>query len=321
MTNLHPTTGDVAQVSLPSHQDQLRYPRRGESFLLRILRSAFMISILLPDTKAASVIGGSYATYPGSGRRDRSYPQFSNNDIIFGSSNAIASSSSSSRRGRDRRRQIFSSRRLFYSSINQNAATLANQQQQLPVSPPTTPQSSTIPLKQAWTVRLLVGVVDFAVTVVSNYCMVFPVVYLAGTAVGVPGVLLLRRGTWRSCHARSVQWGHSMGKLNAVFGGCGAVVRAARGYEHTAAEDPWSEIVSSMMAGAFLAKSRTCVVVRIDGRYNSQAILLLSSFVVSEGPQSMLQSALLYGGMVYLTKSAGRKKEPFGYRDEEVLSL
>lgn len=144
--------------------------------------------------------------------------------------------------------------------------------------------------------RLVAGTVEGVVTIAIEYVSGFPLAYLAGTVVGLPGFVRGRVAGWGAVHAKSMRWGHSMGTLNAVFGGSAVLVKTIRpkSRNQNGAYDPWNQILSSMLAGAYFARK--------------------------EGPQAMVRSAVLYGGLLYLVSGRERKTDPSGYEDQ-VLGL
>lgn len=84
---------------------------------------------------------------------------------------------------------------------------------------------------------------------------------------------------------------HSWGELSAIFAGSRVAVKVLRNGQ----EDDWSSVLSSMAAGAFLARR--------------------------DGPQAMIRGAATYGVMIYfLSGMASRKQKPYGYK-EEVLEF
>ena len=81
----------------------------------------------------------------------------------------------------------------------------------------------------------------------------------------------------------------SWGELSAVFGGCRVAVKVLRNGQ----EDDWSSVLSSMAAGAFLARK--------------------------DGPQAMIRGAATYGMMIYLLSgNAFRKGKTLRYSEEPV---
>jgi hypothetical protein len=82
----------------------------------------------------------------------------------------------------------------------------------------------------------------------------------------------------------------SWAELSATFGCCRVAVKVLRNGQ----EDEWNSVLSSMAAGAFLARK--------------------------EGPQAMVRGAALYGVMIYLLSGNALRgrKETFRYNEEPV---
>jgi hypothetical protein len=90
-------------------------------------------------------------------------------------------------------------------------------------------------------------------------------------------------------HGKSYRWAKEWGQISAIFTASRVSIELLRQFgpgsnAHLAENDDWTAILSSMTAGALLARSK--------------------------GPSAMIQNALLYGGFTYMLSSNGPLARP-----------
>jgi hypothetical protein len=146
--------------------------------------------------------------------------------------------------------------------------------------------------------RLVVGTIQIAVTTGVEYVTGFLGGFILGGIVGFPGLFtpigpnrVPNEFTQRLArmNSKAVRWGTTWAPISAVYGGCDAAVRVARGN----VKDQWNTILSSAAAGAYFSRKG--------------------------GPQAMLQGAAIYGGLTYLLSGGmGNKNQQFGYKEEAI---
>jgi hypothetical protein len=146
--------------------------------------------------------------------------------------------------------------------------------------------------------RLIVGSIQIVVTTGVEYVTGFLGGFILGGIVGFPG-LFTPIGPNRvpnefaqrlaRMNSKAVRWGSTWAPISAVYGGCDAAVRVARGN----VKDQWNTILSSAAAGAYFSRKG--------------------------GPQAMLQGAAIYGGLTYLLSGGmSNKNQQFGYKEEAI---
>lgn len=156
--------------------------------------------------------------------------------------------------------------------------------------------------------KLATGTVETAVTTVLDYVTGFGTGYVLGSLTDVPRFLfsmatpkdnLMDFTMWGEAqarvvrmHSRSMRWAVNWASISAVYGGLGVIIKVARNGK----VDEWNTIVSSAAAGAFFGRK--------------------------QGPQGMVRTALMYGGVSYLLAGLQRQnlvkeRQSFeGYRGE-----
>jgi hypothetical protein len=137
--------------------------------------------------------------------------------------------------------------------------------------------------------RVVAGTVEVAVSTLLEYLSGFVGGYVLGTVTGLPQLVLRTGWHWARLHDQSRTWAGQWGGVSAAFGGFRVVTKVVRG----GTEDEWNTVLSSMAAGAFLARA--------------------------DGWQAMVKGAVTYGGLMYvLSGNMFAKKEAFKYEDRPI---
>jgi Tim17/Tim22/Tim23/Pmp24 family len=182
--------------------------------------------------------------------------------------------------------------------------------------------------------KAVAGCVEILTSVTFDYCMGYASGYFIGTVLGVPRVMFFGEKAsstgdmWRNLidrtkqiHSKSNSYGRSWGNVSAVFGGSRTAVNVVRG---NAKNDDWNEIFSSVLAGALMSRSGAYV---IDSRRflfcSFLSVACASRFCVflPGGPQAMLRSAVIYGGIMYLLSSGSKRMTPFASYEEQLVEF
>lgn len=141
--------------------------------------------------------------------------------------------------------------------------------------------------------KCIAGVVQIGVTVLMEYASGLLGGYMIGSICGVPKLfardlpLFGLDSKTSFVHQRSVRWARSWAELNAVFGGSRTLCNVVRPQR-----DEWNTVFSSILAGAYFGRNG--------------------------GWQSMVQSAVFYGGLSYLLSGTSMRKKPFEYQEQSV---
>jgi Tim17/Tim22/Tim23/Pmp24 family len=175
---------------------------------------------------------------------------------------------------------------LMASSIAKSRTQILTEESGPLVNPIPPPSAEAVPkwedLPFQW--KLVFGGVEIAYTVGTQWLSGFATAYMFGSITGVVGLTkpptdgLSRLARWNQ---RNVRWGKSWGSVSASFSGFDTGVRLLRNNK----VDEWNSLFGSACAGAFFARS--------------------------QGPGSMVKSALLYAAFGYFFMRAGQNKQVF----------
>ena len=114
--------------------------------------------------------------------------------------------------------------------------------------------------------KIVAGTVEITMTTLFEYATGFLGGYLLGTVTDVPRLLFRPldppkpstfrefSGRFHRMHGKSFRWATSWGGISAAFGGFRVLAKVVRGGK----EDEWSNILSSMAAGAYFSRAGAC---------------------------------------------------------------
>lgn len=149
--------------------------------------------------------------------------------------------------------------------------------------------------------KVVASTTELMVAIVINYVQGYLTGWLAGTFIGIPGLLFRPlepagvpqmfmtefKGRLSRMNTRSVRFGKNFGGVSAIFKGSDVAIRRLRYGKN----DEWNDVLGSALSGAIFARK--------------------------EGPLGMAKGAILWGGMIYILN--GASTSPLSrYKEERV---